>query len=399
MTLATTPPSAVVLLPGDGIGPLVTEQAVRVLEAVGFRPRWLHADVGWSQWREHGDPLPESTLALLREHRLGLFGAITSKPAPEAEAELRPSLQGLGLHYESPVLRLRRELALDVCLRPCRTLEGHPRNHVRRRGDVVEEPRVDALLVTQNNEGLYAGVEWRALPDELRRALDVHPAMRAFDDVPSAELSVSLRLLSRRAALRVAEVAFEAARARGERRLTVCDKWGVMRETSARLLAAVREVSERFPDVEVALTHADAQVMWLVQRPERFGVVLSSALVGDILSDGFAALVGGLGFAPSANVGAAHAIFEPAHGSAPRHATRAPPIVNPCAAILAGAMLLDHVGERERAEAVRGAVARVVRDGRARSYDMLALDPADDVIAQGAATTTQMGDAVIGALP
>lgn len=153
------------------------------------------------------------------------------------------------------------------------------------------------------------------------------------------------------------------------------------------------------PGPRQAPRHADAQVMWIVQRPERFGVVLSSALIGDILSDGFAALIGGLGFAPSANVGVEHAIFEPAHGSAPRHATRSPSIVNPCATILAGAMLLEHVGENERAEAVRSAVARVVREGRVRTYDMLALDPTEDVRAQGAATTTQMGDAVIGALP
>lgn len=392
-------PSAVVLMPGDGIGPLVTEQAVRVLEAVGFRPRWVHAEVGWSCWRRDGDALPARTLELLREHRVGLFGAITSKPAREAEAELAEDLRGRGLVYESPVLRLRRELGLDVCMRPVRTLEGHPRNHVRRRGKELEEPPVDVLLVTQNNEGLYAGVEWRALPDDVRAAVDRHPAMRSFDGVPSRELAVSLRLLSRRAALRVAEAAFTAARARGERRLTVCDKWGVMRETSALLLDAVREVGERFPDVEVSLTHADAQVMWLVQRPERFGVVLSSALLGDILSDGFAALVGGLGFAPSANLGVGHAVFEPAHGSAPRHASRTPPIVNPCAAILAGAMLLEHVGERERADAVRSAVARVVREGRVRTYDMLGLDGSDDVLAQGAATTTAMGDAVVAALP
>lgn len=392
-------PRPIVLLPGDGIGPIVTEQAVRVVEATGLEVEWVHADVGWSLWEREGTPLPERTLALMREHKVGLFGAITSKPPADAERALAPHLRGRGLRYVSPVLQLRQRLQLDVSLRPCRSLSGHPRNHIRRRDGGVEEPVVDVLLVTQNNEGLYSSVEWRPVPDEVRRALDTHGGMRHFDDVGSRDLAVSCRVLSRRAVERVAEAAFEAVRARRERRLTVCDKWGVMRETSSLLLDAVREVGARYPEVEVELTHVDAQVMWLVQRPERFGVILSTALLGDILSDGFAALVGGLGFAPGANVGREHAIFEPTHGSAPRHAARSPAIVNPCAAILSGAMLLDHIEEHSRADAIRAAVARVVSDGKVRTYDMLALDGSDDVIACGAASCAAMADAVIAALP
>ncbi len=390
----------IVVMPGDGVGPIVIGEAMRVLDAAGFAADWVTADVGWSCWQREGNALPDRTVRLLEEHRVGLFGAITSKPKAIAASELDPALRGRGHVYVSPVLAMRQRLRLETCIRPCRTIPNNPGDYVRRSASgAIESPTIDVTLVTQNTECLYSSVEWTHPPADLRRALDAHPEMRArFDGVASEDLAVSCRITSRAACERIAEAAFAYAEAHGYTSVTVCDKWGVMRETSAMLLDAAERVAARHPRITLARTDFDAQVMWLVRRPERFGVILSTALVGDVLSDGFAGLVGGLGFAYSANLGEACAVFEPTHGSAPKHAAIDPPIVNPIATIFAAAMMLEHLGEANRASQIRAAVARVVREGRVRSYDMLGLDGSADVVAHGAATTRQMADAVIAAL-
>ena len=156
----------VVTMPGDGIGTLVLPEAIRVLDAVGFQPDYVHADIGWECWREQGDPLPQATIDLLAEHKLGLFGAITSKPKAVTQAELSPELQGQGHVYFSPIVSLRQRFGLDICVRPCRSYPGNPLNFVRQTGDGVEEPRVDAVIFRQNTEGLYAGIEWTDPPSE-----------------------------------------------------------------------------------------------------------------------------------------------------------------------------------------------------------------------------------------
>lgn len=389
---------SVVVMPGDGIGPQVMPAALATLDAVGFEADYVHADVGWECWRREGQALPERTAALVERHGLALFGAITSKPKAAAEAELAPHLRGRGLRYASPVLELRRRFALETSLRPCVTYPGNPMNFVRRRGGALDEPRIDVTLVTQNTECLYAQVEWSDPPREVREALATHPRMAAFAATPSRDLALSVRILSRDACLRTSRVAFQLARARGHRRVTLSDKWGVMGETANLFLEAAQAVQAEFPDVELERTNVDAQALWLSRRPEDFAVLLSSALLGDILSDGFAGLVGGLGFAPSANLGPRCAVFEPCHGSAPKYADLDPPIVNPIAMILSAAMLLDHVGEAERAARVRAAVAAVVREGRVRSFDMLGLRGGPEVLRHGAASTAQLTGAVIDAL-
>ena len=390
----------IVVMPGDGIGPIVVAEAMRVLDAARFDAEWITADVGWECWRHEGNALPERTVRLLEQHRVGLFGAITSKPKDAAERALDPELRGTHLRYVSPVLAMRQRLHLETCIRPCRTLEGNPLAYVRRTASgATVTPRIDVTLVTQNTECLYSSVEWTDPPPDLRRALDAHPEMRArFASVESPDLALSCRITSRGACDRIAEAAFAYAEANGYASVTVCDKWGVMRETSAMMLAAAERAASRHPRIALARTDFDAQVMWIVRRPERFGVILSTALVGDVLSDGFAGLVGGLGFAYSANLGAACAVFEPTHGSAPKHAAIDPPIVNPIATILAATMMLEHLGESERAARIRDAVALVVREGRVRTYDMLGLDGSELAVAAGAATTREMSDAVIDAL-
>jgi 3-isopropylmalate dehydrogenase len=394
MTRAT-----VVVMPGDGIGRAVVPEALRALDAAGAILDVVEAPIGWERWVRDGDALPEGTLALLRRHGVGLLGAVTSRPKDEAERELSPPLRGRGLVYQSPVIALRQRLGLDVAVRPCRSIPHNPRNFVRRRGDGLEEPPLDVTVIMQNTECLYTGLEWTDPPAALYRELAKHPQMaRVFGDVPRGELSLSCRVVSRRGAVRAAEEAFEHATRHGKSSVTLCDKWGVMRETGARMLEGAREVASRYPGVALRTVNFDALALSLTRAPERYEVILASALVGDVISDGFGGLVGGLGFTPSASLGAGCAVFEPVHGSAPALVTDEGSIANPIAAILAGAMLLEHLGDGPRAALVRGAVDDVVREGRVQTYDLRGWASGPGVLARGAASTRQMGDAIVEAV-
>lgn len=389
----------IVSMPGDGIGKVVLPEAVRVLNAAGFDADYVHADIGWDCWCNEGNALPERTVELLAKHKLGLFGAITSKPKGKADAELRPELRGKGLSYFSPIVAMRQRFDLDVCLRPCRSFEGNPLNFVRKRADGgFEEPKVNTAVFRQNTEGMYAGVEWTDPPDAVRKALALHPKFRPFAGVPGADLAMSVRLITREACRRIARAAFEHARKHAFRSVTVCEKPNVLRETSGMMEEIAKEVQKDFPGIALRSDNIDALMMWLTKSPEDYGVVVATNLFGDIVSDAFAGLVGGLGFACSGNIGREVAVFEPTHGSAPKYEKLDPPIVNPVAMILSAAMLLDHVGETARADRIRSAVAAVVREGKVRTYDMMRLPGGAEVLAKGAASTSQMTDAVIARL-
>jgi len=389
----------IVTMPGDGIGKVVLPEALRVLDRVGFAADYVHGDIGWDCWIEEGNALPERTIELLDRHRLGLFGAITSKPKKAAEAELKPALRGRGLVYFSPIVGMRQRFNLDVCLRPCQSFPGNPLNYVRKMPDgSVEEPRIDVPVFRQNTEGMYAGVEWTDPPAVVRDAFATHPKWAPFAGVPGPELAVSLRIITRRASERILHAAFGYAKRHGYRSVTVCEKPNVVRETSGMFEEIAKEVSREYPGIALWSTNIDAQLMWLSKNPEEYGVIVATNLFGDIISDAFAGLVGGLGFACSGNIGDEVAVFEPTHGSAPKYETLDPPIVNPIAMILSAAMLLDHVGEEEKARRVRDAVAAVVREGKVRTYDMLRLAGGPDVVRHGAATTTRMTDAILSHL-
>ena len=389
----------VVTMPGDGIGEVVLPEAVRVLREVGFDADYVPADIGWHFWVTEGNPLPERTIDLLRRHKLGLFGAITSKPKKEAAQELGSALRGKGYEYFSPIVGMRQIFNLDVCIRPCRSFQGNPLNFVRQQpGGDVEEPPVDAVIFRQNTEGLYCGIEWTNPPQVVRNALGMHPKYKPFADVPGEDMAISVRMFTRNACRRIVRAAFTYAKTHGYASVTVCEKPNVLRETSGMMEDVAREVRQDFPDVQLWSTNIDAQMMWLTKDPEDYGVLVAGNLFGDIISDAFAGLVGGLGFACSGNIGDEVAVFEPTHGSAPKYAELDPPIVNPIAMILSAAMLLDHVGEGQKATRVRNAVGKVVRDGTVRTYDMQRLAGGPDVISRGAATTTQMTDAILAAL-
>ena len=389
----------IVTMPGDGIGKTVLPEAIRVLDAAGFEMETVEAEIGWEYWCTRGNPLPQRTLDLLAEHRVGLFGAITSKPQVEAKEELAPELRDKGLVYYSPIVGRRQHFDLDICIRPCRSFPGNPLNFVRRTvGGGVEEPPVNAVIFRQNTEGLYGGVEWTNPPDQVWDALNTHPRFSAFRDVPREDLAVSTRIFTRAKCRRICQEAFAYAAKHGYGSVTVCEKPNVIRETSGMMLDEARKVHASYPQIQLWDTNIDAQMMWLTKNPEDYGVIVAGNMFGDIISDGFAGLVGGLGFAASANIGQEVGVFEPTHGSAPKYADLDPSIVNPIAMVLSAVMMLDWLGETETASRIRSAVAAVIEDGGVRCYDMLKLRGGPDAISQGAATTTQMTDAIIAAL-
>jgi 3-isopropylmalate dehydrogenase len=389
----------IVTMPGDGIGKVVLPEALRVLEKVGFSADTIEADVGWEFWCTEGNPLPERTVELLARHKIGLFGAITSKPKTEAARELAPELQGKGHVYFSPIVAMRQRFDLDICMRPCRSFPGNPLNFIRQGpAGSVEEPLVEVVIFRQNTEGLYCGVEWTNPPAEVRAALATHPKFKAYAGVPPADLAVSCRIFTRQACERIVTAAFEHARKYGYKSVTVCEKPNVIRETSGMMLEIARAVQKGYSDIELWNTNIDAQMMWLTKNPEDYGVIVAGNMFGDIVSDGFAGLVGGLGFACSANIGEECAVFEPTHGSAPKYEKLEPSIVNPIAMILSACMMLDHLNETEKAERIRRAIAAVIAEGKVLTYDMLKLPGGPDVIAKGAATTQQVTDAILARL-
>lgn len=389
----------IVAMPGNGIGKIVLPEAVKVLDASGFKADYVHGDIGWDFWRSEGNPLPQRTLDLLARYNIGLFGAITSKPKAAAEAELSTDLKGRGHNYYSPIVGMRQHFNLDICIRPCLAFPGNPLNFIRKNSaGGFEEPIIDTVIFRQNTEGLYAGVEWTNPPAQVREAMETHPKMKAFKNVPSEELAISTRIFTKKACERIVRAAFEYAKKFGYKSVTVCEKPNVVRETSGMMEAIARKVACEFTDIALWSVNIDAMMMWLTKNPEDYGVIVAGNLFGDIISDGFAGLVGGLGFACSANIGSEVAVFEPTHGSAPKYADFEESIVCPIAMILSACMMLDHIGEKKRADGIRRAISKVVIDGKVRTYDMLRLKGSPGALSQGAASTRKMTNAIIACL-
>ncbi len=364
-------------LPGDGVGPEVMAAARLVLDRLNVPLELIPGEIGWLCWCREGDALPARTLRLLDETDCALLGAITSKPAEDAQRELRPELRGGGYVYESPIVRLRQTLMLHTNLRPCKAIPGNPRNA---RDDI------DITVFRENTEGLYVGLEWHPLPQAVRDAMSRHgPRMARFEAQSNDDLAVSVRLMSRSACRRIARRAFEYAAQRGFSAVTVVDKPNVLRATGGLMLAECRRVAAEFSTIELQERNIDAMCMWLIKNPQDYRVIVAENLFGDILSDLAAELTGGMGVAASANLGDDYALFEPIHGSAPKYAGR--DLVNPLAMLMAVKLMLEWLGELEAAVALAGAVETVVAEGRVRSRDM-----------GGASSTTELAAAVAEAL-
>ena len=359
-------------MPGDGVGVEVMEASRTVLDAVGLEADYRHLDIGWDFWCKEGDALPQRTLDGLREVDAALFGAITSKPKEESQAELAPELQGQGLSYRSPIVRMRQIFDLYTNMRPCKAFAGNPLNY---------RDGIDLVVFRENTEGLYAGIEYHPVEGAIRDALSQHAGFKRFETVPPDQMAITTRLITWKGASRIVRSAFEYAKKHGYPTVTVVEKPNVLRETSGLFMRAARDVAKDYPDIEMWDTNIDAMAMWLIKNPEDYGVIVTSNLFGDVVSDLCAQLVGGLGFAAAGNIGKDVAVFEPTHGSAPKYAGQYK--VNPIACILAAKMMLDFLGEAEMAKRVEGAVAAVLASGQVRTYDM-----------GGSASTLDMGKAV-----
>jgi isocitrate dehydrogenase (NAD+) len=351
----------VTLIPGDGTGPELTEATRRVLEATGVELEWEPAQAGVDVMEEAGTPLPSETLESIKRNGVALKGPITTP---------------IGTGFRSVNVALRHELELYACLRPCKSYSG-----VRSRYE-----NVDLVIVRENTEDLYAGIEYEAGSDPAEQVIATLNALQSRQIAPGSGISV--KPISAGASERIIRYAFEYARANGRRQVAGVTKANIMKFTDGLFLSVFREVAADYPDIDAREVLVDAVCMGLVQRPEEFDVLVLPNLYGDIVSDLTAGLVGGLGVAPGANIGTHAAVFEATHGSAPKY--KGQNKVNPTAMILSGKLMLEHVGEREAAARLEAAVAAVIAEGERVTYD---LKPSrDDPTAVG---TSQYADAIV----
>ncbi len=351
----------VTLIPGDGTGPELTEATRRVLEATGVGFDWDVREAGVDVMESAGTPLPDETLASVKANKVALKGPITTP---------------IGTGFRSVNVALRHELGLYACLRPCKTYAG-----VRSRYD-----NVDLVIIRENTEDLYAGIEYEAGTADAEQVIAQLNALQK-KQIPSGS-GISVKPISREGSERIIRFAFDYARAHGRKRVSCITKANIMKFTDGLFLDTFRGVAKDYPEIEAWETLVDALCMGLVQRPEEFDVLVLPNLYGDILSDLTAGLVGGLGVAPGANIGPDVAVFEATHGSAPKYTGQNK--VNPTAMILSGKLMLEHLGEADAAQRLEAAVAAVIAEGKSVTYDMK--PSRDDPTAVG---TAEYADAII----
>ena len=347
-------------LPGDGIGVEVLEAAKIVLDKLDLDAEYIHGDIGWEFWCKEGDPFPLRTIDLLKNVNTAMFGAISSKPMKEAEADLIPALRGKGLIYRSPIVRMRQQFDLYNCLRPCKGYPGNPLNF---------KENIDLVVFRENTEDLYSGVEFSPVPPELTEILlRLSKPFAAFKDYSKDQYAISCKINTRKCSERIVRAAFDFANKFKRKKVTIIHKANVVRATDGLFLETAKEVAKNYPGIEMDDANIDAMTMWLLKNPFNYDVLVAPNLYGDIISDLCAQMVGGLGFGCSGNIGEKLAVFEPTHGSAPKYAGQYK--VNPIATILAAKMMLDWLGEKEKATKVENATAAVIKEGKVRTYDM-----------------------------
>jgi isocitrate dehydrogenase (NAD+) len=351
----------VTFIPGDGVGPELSEATRRVLEATGVQFDWDVQEAGAEVIERYGTPLPEHVLASIRANRVAIKGPLTTP---------------IGTGFRSVNVALRKELDLYACLRPCKWYKG-----VRSRYE-----NVDLVIVRENHEDLYAGIEFEQGTDGARRVIEFLNGVQ--DKRIREDSGISIKPISITGTRLIAKFAFEYARAYGRKKVTAVTKANIMKHTDGLFYAVSREVAKQYPDIEYDEYLVDNMCMQLVQKPENFDVLLLPNLYGDILSDLAAGLVGGLGVAPGANIGDQAAVFEATHGSAPKY--KGQNKVNPIAMMFSGVLMLRHLDERDAADRLERAIAAVIAEGRNVTYDMK--PHRDDPTAVG---TSQVADAVI----
>lgn len=356
----------VVLIPGDGIGPEITQAMRRVVEAAGVQINWNVQEAGAGVMDEFGTPLPQHVLDAVAETKVAIKGPITTP---------------VGTGFRSVNVALRKHFDLYACVRPC----------LSQPGDGSRFRDVDLVIVRENTEDLYAGIEFdegAAEVEELSQLVE-----RSGQKVFAADSAISIKPISIAKSRRIVEYAFEYARRCGRKKVTAVHKANIMKATDGLFLRVAREVAANYPDIEFNDKIVDATCMGLVQNPNDFDVLVLPNLYGDIVSDLCAGLVGGLGMAPGSNIGADCAIFEATHGSAPDIAGQ--DIANPTAEILSAAMMLDHLGENDAANRIRAAVSATLDEGKQVTGDVRRAQTGS---VEGAVGTQAFADAVIAHL-
>ena len=351
----------ITLIRGDGVGPEITEATRRVLEATGVKFNWDLAYAGADVIEKYGTPLPDEVLESIRKNKIALKGPVTTP---------------VGTGFRSVNVALRKALDLYACVRPCKTYYGTP--------SPFED--VDIVIVRENTEDLYAGVEFEKGTAETSELIKFINSKRG--DVIKDDSGLSIKMITESGTHRIVKYAFEYARRYGRKKITATQKANIMKYSDGLFLSAARDVASEYPDIKFQEALIDNLCMQLVRRPHEYDVIVAPNLYGDIISDLCAGLVGGLGLAPGANIGEEMALFEPTHGSAPKYTGQNK--VNPMAMMLSGVLMLRHIGEDKAAKRLERAIALVIAEGRNVTYDMK--ETRDDPSAVG---TSQVADAVI----
>jgi isocitrate dehydrogenase (NAD+) len=333
----------ITLIKGDGIGPSIMDEAVKVIDASGVKINWQEAEAGMAAFEKYGTPLPDATLASIEKTRLTFKGPLTT------------AVGGTGFRSINVELRQRYELYANV--RPAKSWPG-----IKTRYDDI-----DIVIVRENTEGLYAGLEHYLTRDK--------------------DIAESLAVVTKKGSQRIIEYAFQYARDHQRKKVTVCHKANILKYTQGLFLDVARDIAKQFPDIEMDEKIIDAACMHMVIDPHQFDVIVCTNMFGDILSDLTAGLVGGLGLIPGANIGKEAALFEAVHGSAPDIAGKN--IANPTAVIMAGVMMLEYLGEQSAALKVKTAVEKVVNEG---------VHVTPDLNSKSTAGTVEMGNAIVAAL-
>jgi len=351
----------ITLIPGDGIGPELTEATRRVLEATGVTFNWDVVDAGVDVIEKHGTPLPEHVLESIRSNKVALKGPITTP---------------VGYGFRSVNVSLRKMLDLYACLRPCKSYAGTP----------TYFNDVDVVIVRENTEDLYAGIEFEKGNRETAEIIQAIQRLSGSEIRPDS--GISIKPISVTGTQRIVRFAFEYARTNGRKKVTALHKANIMKFTDGLFLSVAREVAESYPDIEFEDRIIDNMAMQMVKNPAQFDVIVCPNLYGDIVSDLGAGLVGGLGLAPGANIGDEAALFEPTHGSAPKY--KGMNKANPMAQMLSGVLMLRHLGEFGAADRLENAIAAVISEGKKVSYDLLPMDQRGRAVG-----TSQVADAII----
>lgn len=351
----------ITLIPGDGVGPEISEATKRVIEATGVQIKWDIQDAGEDVYHKEGNPLPERVIESIRKNKIAIKGPVTTP---------------VGTGFRSVNVTLRQALDLYACLRPCISFKG-----ARTRYE-----NIDLVIVRENTEDLYAGIEFQKDSEETKRLIDFIETATKKTIRPDS--GISIKPISVYGTERIVRFAFEYARKNKRKKVTAVHKANIMKFSDGLFLEVARNVAAKYPDIEFGDRIIDNMCMQLVQKPELYDVMVLPNLYGDIVSDLAAGLIGGLGLAPGANIGDEMAVFEPTHGSAPKY--KGLNKMNPFAMMLSGVMMLRHLSEFSAADRLEKAIASIIEEGRFVTYDMKP-KPDDPT----AAKTSEVADAVI----